>query len=140
MKAEEQDEAYKRLEAFFCGDPDDDNQKLGDKTYFELHADRLIKHCGLTKTQFCTLMGIKLSNLPKLQKTKNIFLLKKVADVLGYPMDLIVSGQKWEYYEKLLIMGIVRVEDKLYPINTKDDLKKVLKVINSKEKSTQRCI
>ena len=129
-----EEKGYDALEALFCGPPEDDTQKSGEKTYFELHADELIKHCGLTKTQFCKLMGIELSNLPKLKKTKNIFVLKKVADVLGYPMDLVVSGQKWEYYEKLLIMGIVRVEDKLYSINTKDDLKKVLKDINSKEK------
>ena len=138
MTEEEQEEACRQLDALLFGDDEDDTQKPSEKTFFELHADELIKHCGLTKTQFCKLMGIELSNLPKLKKTKNIFLLKKVADVLGFPMDLIVSGQEWAYYEKLLIMGIVRVENELFPINTKDDLKKVLKVITKKEKDAQK--
>lgn len=95
-------------------------------TYFETAGEQMIKDAGMTKAQFCKKVGVEPGNLPKLFKTKNAVSLNKVSKVLGVPLDVLVDGERKDYYENLSIVGCVRVNDRAFLINNETDLKNLV--------------
>ena len=64
------------------------------KLYFEEKAEELLERRGLTKTQFARKMGVRKQNLNALFATKNVVQLQKAANVLGVPLELLISFTK----------------------------------------------
>lgn len=83
-------------------------------TYFEEHALELLATAKLNKAQFAEKMGVARQNIQKVFETKNIVTLQRAADVLGVPLDLLLSGNKETH-----INGYIEADDVIYPIKTK---------------------
>ena len=62
-----------------------------EKLYFEEYGEKLLKDAGMTKAEFARKLGICKQNVNLVFKTKNIEVLRKVADVLQVPFELLIS-------------------------------------------------
>ena len=96
------------------------------KTYFEDHADDLLKERGISKAQFAKAMGVIPQNINKLVGTKNICTLTSIANYLGIPLPLILFGNEEEEQD---IHGCIYINGKPVLVNSKEDIEKVLKEI-----------
>ena len=61
------------------------------KLYFEEKGEQLLREKGLSKAEFARRMGIRRQNVNQLFTTKNLFVLRKAADVLGVPFELLIG-------------------------------------------------
>ena len=96
-----------------------------EQTYFEIHAEELLKQAGLTKAQFAAKMNIKPQNVNKLLGTNNVHTLKKIADLLGVSLSYILNGPTTESS----INGFVEYNNTIYKIKNKEDLVALLEKI-----------
>jgi len=96
------------------------------KIYFEAKGPELLKRLGMTKTEFAQRMGIQKQNVNSLFASKNILIIRKAAEVLGVPFELLVS-----YPEEPDFSGCVFYSDYVahavylhivIPYNRRDDL------------------
>ena len=94
-----------------------------EQTYFEIHADELLKSTGLTKAQFAAKMNIKPQNVNKLLGTNNVHTLKKIADLLGVSLSYILNGPIASADN---LNGYVEYDNIIYRIKNKEDLEALL--------------
>ena len=94
-----------------------------DATYFETHADEILKYAGLTKALFATKLGIKAQNVNKLVGTNNVHTLKKIADLLGVSLSYILNGPIASADN---LNGYVEYDNIIYRIKNKEDLEALL--------------
>ena len=59
--------------------------------FFEDNGVDLLKKVGMTKTEFARRMGIRKQNVNSLFKTKNLETIRKAADVLGVPFEMLIG-------------------------------------------------
>lgn len=93
-----------------------------EQTYFEIHAEELLKQAGLTKAQFAAKMNIKPQNVNKLLGTNNVHTLTRIADLLGVSLPYVLNGPKIS--EPL--NGFVEYNNTIYKIKNKEDLEALL--------------
>ena len=103
-----------------------------DKTFFEEHGDALVRRMGLSKTEFAEKMGVKKQNVNAVFATKNILILKKAAQVLDVPLETLIADP--EEKEDITINGYVEVNRELYRIRDKEELLRVLHVVEELER------
>ena len=59
--------------------------------YFEAKGEALLERIGMSKSEFSRRMGIRKQNVKALFKTKNLETIRKAADVLGVPFEMLVG-------------------------------------------------
>ena len=64
---------------------------MSDKLYFEVMGLELLQGAGLTKAEFARRLGIHKQNVNAVFSTKNIFVLRKAAQILEVPFELLIS-------------------------------------------------
>ena len=100
------------------------------RLYFELHGEEMLRMRGMSKTEFAERMGVKKQNVNSLFQTKNIVTLKKAAEVLEMPLELLVSTPDAVEVE---INGYLEVNGVMKKIKGKEDLMNIMAEINSHE-------
>ena len=65
-------------------------EQLPERTYFEAHAEELLKQAGLTKAGFAGRMGVARQNVQKVFETKNVFTLMRAAGILNVPLTVLI--------------------------------------------------
>ena len=109
---------------------------IDESTYFEQHGDALLRRMGISKTEFAEKMGVKKQNVNALFATKNILVLKKAAQVLDVPLETLIADATEQ--EEITINGYVEVNRELYRVRDKEELLRVLQVVEALEaKSAQ---
>ncbi|MBQ7773463.1 MAG: helix-turn-helix transcriptional regulator [Bacteroidales bacterium] len=64
---------------------------MKDKLYFEEHGEQLLKRKGISKAEFARRLGIHKQNVNSVFSTKSVIVLRKVAQVLDVPFELLIS-------------------------------------------------
>lgn len=100
-------------------------------TYFERYGESLVKRMGMSKTEFAEKMGVKKQNVNALFATKNILLLKKAAQVLDVPIETLIADETEK--EEIAISGYVEVNKEIYRVRDKEELLRVLQVVEELE-------
>lgn len=95
---------------------------LPEKTYFELHAEELLKQAGLNKARFAEQMGVARQNIQKTFETKNVYTLMRAAEILGTNLDTLIYGSK----EENTIDGFVEVNGVTYRLKSREDIEDLL--------------
>ncbi len=72
---------------------------MSGKLYFEEHGEELLKSVGISKAEFARKIGICKQNVNSIFATKNVIVLRKVAQVLDVPFELLISYHKKPNYE-----------------------------------------
>lgn len=103
---------------------------MDSRLYFEIHGEEMLRVKGLSKTDFAERMGVKKQNVNALFQTKNILTIKKAAEVLEMPLELLVSTPESTEVE---INGFLEINGEMRKIKGKDDLIEVLSEVNSLE-------
>ena len=102
-----------------------------ESTYFEQHGDALLRRMGISKTEFAEKMGVKKQNVNALFATKNILVLRKAAQVLDVPLETLIADASEQ--EEITINGFVEVNRELYRVRDKEELLRVLQVVEELE-------
>ena len=97
-------------------------EQLPERTYFEAHAEELLKQAGLTKAKFSERMGVARQNIRKVFTTKNVFTLMKAAEILGTDLNTLIYGQK----EETAIDGFIEVNGITYRLKCRKDIEDIL--------------
>lgn len=103
---------------------------MDSRLYFEIHGEEMLRIKGLSKTEFAERMGVKKQNVNALFQTKNILTLKKAAEVLEMPLELLVSTPESSEIE---VNGYIEINGEMRKIKGKEDLMGVLSDINTLE-------
>ena len=98
-----------------------------ESTYFEKNGDALLRRMGISKTEFAEKMGVKKQNVNTLFATKNILVLKRAAQVLDVPLETLIADGTEQ--EEISINGFVEVNGELYKVRDKEELLRVLQVV-----------
>lgn len=85
---------------------------MSGKLYFEEHGEQLLKSCGISKAEFARRMGICKQNVNSIFSTKSVIVLRKVAQVLDVPFELLISYSKEPKYEGCVIYSDLLVKAK----------------------------
>lgn len=64
---------------------------MKDKLYFEEYGEQLLKRKGISKAEFARRLGIHKQNVNSVFSTKSVIVLRKVAQVLDVPFELLIS-------------------------------------------------
>ena len=72
---------------------------ISDKLYLEEHGEELLKELGMTKAEFARRMGIHKQNVNSVLATKHIEIIRKIAEVLNVPFELLISYSKEPDYD-----------------------------------------
>lgn len=64
---------------------------MSDKLYFEVKGEELLQNSGLKKAEFAKRLGIHKQNVNSVFSTKNILVLRKAAEILEVPFELLTS-------------------------------------------------
>ena len=99
------------------------------ETYFSKNAKQLLKDKGLTQSEFCIRLGYKKSSWENIVKTTDLKLLAEIADLFEMSLEDIIGLNK----QKFSICGFVKVNNNLYEVSSKDDIRTVLKEIEELE-------
>ena len=62
-----------------------------DTIYFEVKGEQLLKMIGMSKAEFARRMGIQRQNVKALFKSKDIRVIRKAAEVMGVPWEMLVG-------------------------------------------------
>lgn len=100
-------------------------EQLPKRTYFEAHAEELLRNAGLTKAKFSERMGVARQNIQKVFTTKNVFTLMKAAEVLGVDLNILIYGKK----EETIIDGFVELNGVTYRPKCKKDIEDLISKI-----------
>lgn len=92
------------------------------RTYFEEHADDILKEKGISKAQFAKTMGVAPQNINKLFGTKNAITLSNIANYLNIPLQVLLTGNETKGRD---IHGCVYVDGKPILINGGEDVIKL---------------
>ena len=101
------------------------------KTYFETHAEEMLRNAGMNKAQFSERMGIARQNVLKLFETKNVLTLIKAANILEVPLSTLIYGN--DSGDGHAIDGFVEVDGKIHRIRTKQDIEDILSTLQVNE-------
>ena len=85
----------------------------------------LMRIKGLSKSDMGDSMGVKKQNVNLLLETNNVEKLMGIAKVLGVSLNDIVG----EYDTEPEVKGCIVYKGVVHPINTKQDIEEILKVI-----------
>ena len=83
--------------------------EVPEKTYFETHAEEMLRNAGMNKAQFSERMGIARQN---------------VADTLNLPLSMLIYGN--QSIEEHTIDGFIDVDGKIFRVRSKKDLENIL--------------
>lgn len=97
-------------------------EQLPERTYFEAHAEELLKQAGLTKAGFSGRMGVARQNVQKVFETKNVFSLMRAAGILNVPLTVLIYGGESESS----IDGFVEVNGSTYRLKCRKDIEDIL--------------
>lgn len=97
-------------------------EQLPERTYFEAHAEELLKQAGLTKAGFAGRMGVARQNVQKVFETKNVFTLMRAAGILNVPLTVLIYGMESESS----IDGFVEVNGSTYRLKCRKDIEDIL--------------
>ena len=89
------------------------------KTYFEEHAEEILKENNITKAQLAKAMGVAPQNINKLFGTKNALTLSNIASFLNTPLQVLLFGKDGKDKE---IHGCIYINGEPNLINSKKDL------------------
>lgn len=98
--------------------------EIPEKTYFETHAEEMLRNAGMNKAQFSERMGIARQNVLKLFETKNVLTLMKAADTLNLPLSMLIYGN--QSIDGHTIDGFIDVDGKIFRVRSKKDLENIL--------------
>lgn len=101
---------------------------IPEKTYFEFHAEEMLKNAGLNKAKFAELMGIARQNVLKLFESKNVLTLMKVANILKVPLNTLIYGN--DSGDGHAIDGFVEVDGKVFRIRNREDIERILALLS----------
>ena len=104
---------------------------IDERTYFEEHGEALVRQMGLSKKEFAERMGISKQNVNLVFKTKNILTLRKAAQVLDVPLETLIADATEQ--EEITINGYVEVNRELFRVRDKEELLRVLQVVEELE-------
>ena len=93
-------------------------EQLPERTYFEAHAEELLKQAGLTKAGFAGRMGVARQNVQKVFETKNVFTLMRAAGILNVPLTVLIYGKE----AKPSIDGFVEINGVTYRLKSREDI------------------
>lgn len=99
------------------------------KTYFEDHADDLLKERGISKAEFAKAMGVMPQNTNKLVGTKNICTLTSIANYLNIPLPVILFGNEEAEQD---IHGCIYINGKPVLVSNKEELLNLAKSLENK--------
>ncbi len=91
------------------------------KTYFEEHHLELLAEARLNKAQFAARMGVARQNIQKIFETKSIITLQKAAEVLGVPLEILLSGKT-----KSSINGFIEANNTIHSIRNVRQLAQIM--------------
>lgn len=97
-------------------------EQLPERTYFEAHAEELLKQAGLTKAGFAGRMGVARQNVQKVFETKNVFTLMRAAGILNVPLTVLIYGRESESS----VDGFVEVNGSTYRLKCRKDIEDIL--------------
>lgn len=97
---------------------------IPEKTYFESHAEEMLRNAGMNKAQFSERMGIARQNVLKLFETKNVLTLIKAAFILKVPLNTLIYGN--DSGDGHAIDGFVEVDGKVHRIRNREDIVNLL--------------
>ena len=100
-----------------------------EKTYFEIHAVKILKDKHLTKAAFAEKMEVKPQNVNKVFETKNITTLMRSAQVLGVSLDYLIKGDMVTEEQNSVVNGFVEVNGTVYRLRSKEDMVRVLELL-----------
>ena len=72
---------------------------MSGKLYFEEHGEELLKSIGISKAEFARRIGIHKQNVNSIFTTKSVIMLRKVAQALDVPFELLISYSEEPDYE-----------------------------------------
>ena len=101
--------------------------EVPEKTYFETHAEEMLRNAGMNKAQFSEQMGIARQNVLKLFETKNVLTLLKAASILKVPLSVLIYGN--DSGDGHAIDGFVEVDGKIHRLRTKQDIENILSML-----------
>ena len=101
--------------------------EVPEKTYFETHAEEMLRNAGMNKAQFSEQMGIARQNVLKLFETKNVLTLLKAASILKVPLSVLIYGN--DSGDGHAIDGFVEVDGKIQRLRTKQDIENILSML-----------
>lgn len=104
------------------------DMEIPEKTYFETHAEEMLRNAGMNKAQFSERMGIARQNVLKLFETKNIFTLMKAATILKAPLSILIYGN--DSGDGHAIDGFVEVDGKVHRIRSREDIESLLGLVS----------
>ena len=96
-------------------------------TFFEDHADEILRDKNITKAQFAKAMGVAPQNINKLFGTKNALTLSNIANYLSIPLKVLIFGPQNEETD---IHGCIYVDGEPNLIYCKEDLSTLLSKLN----------
>lgn len=92
-------------------------------TYFEQHADEILKDKGVSKAQFAKALGVAPQNINKLLGTKNALTLSNISSYLNIPLRFLLFGNAEKERD---IHGCIYIDGIPHLINGKDDIETLL--------------
>lgn len=101
---------------------------IPEKTYFETHAEEMLRNAGMNKAQFSERMGIARQNVLKLFETKNILTLMKAADILNLPLSVLIYGN--DSGDGHAIDGFIEVDGKIHRVRSREDIESLLRLLS----------
>lgn len=104
------------------------DMEIPEKTYFETHAEEMLRNAGMNKAQFSERMGIARQNVLKLFETKNVLTLIKAADILKVPLSTLIYGN--DSGDGHAIDGFVEVDGKVHRIRSREDIISLLGLLS----------
>lgn len=105
---------------------------IPEKTYFEAHAEEMLKNAGMNKAQFAEQMGIARQNVLKLFETKNIFTLMRAADILNLSLHTLIYGN--DSVDGHAIDGFIEIDGKVHRIRSREDIEDILSMLQTNER------
>lgn len=96
------------------------------KTYFEEHADEILKEKGISKTAFAKAMGVAPQNANKLFGTKNAITLCSISDYLSIPLKVLLLGYNTADKE---IHGCIYIDGEPNLVSSKQELENLLNTL-----------
>ena len=96
------------------------------KTFFENHADEILKEKGISKAQFAKAMGVAPQNINKLFGTKNALTLSNIANYLSIPLQVLLFGKEDKGQD---IHGCIYIDGKPHLVRSKEDIESLIKTM-----------
>lgn len=93
----------------------------------KLRIEQILQEKRITKSAFADMLGIKKQNVNTILETRNLDKIQEIADILGVDyLDLITDKEE---AKKPNLNGYVEYKEQVYKVSNKEDLEKLLKVI-----------